>query len=164
MAEIEAEEEKKSSKKLIIIAVAVVLVLAGGGAAYFFMAGDQAVEANSDSTEEAAEETAAEAFYYDMPKPFIVNYAKGSAVRLLQISISMLVPNDTVVEALKKHEPMIRNNLLMLLSAQDPGSLKSVDGKEQLREKILQEINKVMIKMAYKSQVKELFFTAFVMQ
>ena len=159
-----AQGEKKSSKKLIIIiVVSLIVVLAGGVGAYFFLA---------DDTDETAEfepgeiETAApiELFYYDLSKPLIVNFSAGSTMRLMQVSISLLVDSQVAVEALSKHDPMIRNNLLMLISAQNADELLTREGKDKLREAVLAEVGEILEKMTGKSYVTEVFFTSFVMQ
>jgi len=167
MAENEAEDgtEKKSSKKIIIIA-GVVLLLAAAGGGYYFMMGDDA-ETDGEQVEEVEEEEeegAVEEVYYEMSKPFVVNFPKGSDARLIQVSVTLLVKGEEAIEALKKHEPMIRNNLLMNISAKGAKNLKTKEGKEELRAVMLEEIGKVMEKMAGKNKVKDLFFTAFVMQ
>ena len=167
MAEDEEGTEKKSSKKMMIIVGLVVLLLAGAGGGYYFMMGDE-TETDEEQVEEVVEEeeddTAVEEVYYDMSKPFIVNFPKGSEARLIQVSVSLLVKGEDTVEALKKHEPMIRNNLLMSISAKGAKNLKTKEGKEELRADMLKEIGNVMEKMTGKNKVKNLFFTAFVMQ
>lgn len=166
MAQIEKKdgEEKKFPKKLIIIiAVAVLLLAASGGAAFYFFKGD-ASQSESEKTAHEDENIPKEELYFDMSKSLIVDFSKESAVRLIQVSVSFLVEGAETVDALKKHEPMIRNNLLMMISAQGAESLKTHEGKEQLRGAMLREVNEILKKMAGKGQVKEVFFTSFVMQ
>ena len=160
-------EEKKSSKLIIIIAVVVLLI--GGGAGYYFMAGgdpdaEQTEEAEEEPEEDEETEAANEEFYYDMSKAMVVNFPKGSGASLIQVSVSLLVKGPETLEAIKKHEPMIRNNLLMAISAQGPANLKTREGKEDLRETMLDEIGKVMERMTRKNKVKNVFFTTFVMR
>jgi len=165
--EVEDGEEKKSSKKMIIIIAVVVLLLAGGGAGYFFMAGDPTAPEEGEQIEEVVEEEeegANEEVYYELEKALIVNFPKGSGASLIQVSVSLLVKGQDTVEALKKHEPMIRNNLLMAISGQGAENLKTREGKEQLRTTMLDEITNVMEKMTGKNKVINLFFTTFVMQ
>ena len=164
--EVEDGEVKKSSKKIIIIA-AVVLLLAGGGAGYFFMTGDSTIEGEqSEEIGEAVEEEdgANEGVYYELEKALVVNFPKGSGASLIQVSITLLVQGQDTIDALKKHEPMLRNNLLMTISDQGAKNLMTREGKEQLRAKMLDEIGKVMEKMTGKNEVGNLFFTTFVMQ
>lgn len=161
---VEEGEEKKSSKKIIIIAAAVFLLLIGGGGGYFFMMGD-AEPTEGEETEEAVEEQEIkEVFYFDLKKPLIVNFPKGSAARLIQVSVSLSVEGEEALDALKKHQPMIRNNLLMTISAKDPKELAQVEGKQLLRDDMLKEITAIMEKMTGKNAVTNVFFTTFVMQ
>lgn len=161
-------EEKKSSKMIIIVAV-VLLLLGGGAGYYFFMMGDEAendgeqVEAVEELSEEEME-AANEEIYYDMSQALIVNFPKGAGVNLIQVSVSLLVKGSETVEAIKKHEPMIRNNLLMAISAKGAEDLKTKEGKEALRAMMLDEVRKVMEKMTKNNKVENIFFTAFVMQ
>ncbi len=164
--ELENGEAKKSSKKIIII-VAVVLLLAGGGAGYYFIAGDQSPDENGEQIEEVEdveEEGSDIELYYDLNKALVVNFPKGSGASLIQVSISLLVKGDETVEALKKHEPMIRNNLLMVISAKGANNLMKREGKEELRSDMLKEVGKVMEKMTGNNKVINIFFTTFVMQ
>ena len=175
---IENGEEKKSSKKLIIIIIAAVILLVGGGGAgyFFFIKGHESGEAEvdkkdskkeshgDDSESEGEEHGGAEKIYYDFGKPLVVSFSKSTSIRLVSISLSFLVEGADTVEALKKNDPMIRNNLLMLVNAQDPEKLKTPEGKDELRAAILADVAGVLEKMAGKSQIEEIFFTSFVMQ
>jgi len=161
----EIEGEEKKSSKVIIIAAAVLVLLIGGGAAYYFMAGDdssESVENSEEQKEEAA--VASEQVYYDLEKALIVNFPKGSAASLIQVSLSLLLDSVETIDAVKKHEPMIRNNLLMAISAKGADKLQTTEGKEELRAEMLAEITKVMERMSKKNKVENIFFTAFVMQ
>ena len=170
MAEVEFEsgEEKKSSKKLIIIIMAVLILIGGGGAGYyFFFLGDTAVDSEEqvEEPEEVEEEFGnSGVFYFDLEKPFIVQFPKGNEAKLLQVSISIQVNDELFIEELKKHEPMIRNNFLMVMADANAGELKTVEGKENLKTSLLEALNKIMDKMSKKNHVEDLFFTALVMQ
>jgi flagellar FliL protein len=166
MAEIEQEggDGKKSPKKLIIMIVAAVLLLAaGGGVTFFLMKGDSSKGGEVEHVED--ESTApVEKFYFDMSKPIVVDFPKGAVAQHGRITVSMLVEDAETIEVLKKNEPMIRNNLLMLIGAQDAANLNTHEGKEMLRKAMLDDVTAVLIKMAGKGQVSEIFFTSFVMQ
>lgn len=103
--------------------------------------------------------------YEDLEPAFVVNFHGNPEAKLLQVSISVATEDQAVLDAVKKHLPMIRNNLLMLMSAEDPGSLKTTEGKEALRAKLLEEINAIVKKQARKKDgLQEIYFTAFIMQ
>ena len=126
--------------------------------------GDPVAEGEAAEEVEEEVEGANEEIYYDMKESLIVNFPKGSSASLIQVSISLLVKGEETVAALKKHEPMIRNNLLMAISAKGSDNLRTMEGKEALREEMLKEISKVMKRMTKKDKVKNVFFTTFVMQ
>lgn len=167
MAELEQESGglKKSPKKLIIIIVAAIMLLAaGGGVTFFLIKGDSSSGGKDEHTDEDEAAVPAEKLYFDLGKPIVVDFPKGSAVQHGRITVSMLVEGAETIEVLKKNEPMMRNNLLMLIGAQDPASLNTREGKELLGKAMLDDVTAVLVKMAGKGQVNEIFFTSFVMQ
>ncbi|TAN70675.1 MAG: flagellar basal body protein FliL [Methylobacter sp.] len=156
----EGGEGKKSAKTLIIMIVAaVVLLAAGGGATFFLMKGEVS---QSQPVEEP--EIPVEKLYFDMSKPLVVDFPQGSPVQHGRITVSILVEGAETIAVLKKNEPMIQNNLLMLVGAQDSSVLITREGKEMLRKAILDSVIAVVKKMAAHGYVENIFFTSFVMQ
>jgi flagellar FliL protein len=178
MAEAKSDSvEKKSSKKLILIIGLVVMLLGGAGAGgwYFFMnkpAEDAGHQAEAEKHEEApkheeehAEEVIEPDVYFEIKEPFLVNFPPGSGVKIIKISLTVLVKGEASVEILKKHMPMVRNNLLMAITSIGAEKAKTVEGKKELQALMLSETGKVMEKMNNnKNPVKDVYFTDFVMQ
>lgn len=174
MAEKEPKDaEKKSSKKLIIIIAAVVLLLGGGAGGYFFFMNKPADSAQTDKKQEseAAEEEKTEPDdpaqaeqYYELSDPLLVNFPAGASAKIIKVSVTVLVKGEANVAALKKHEPMIRNNLLMAISSVGADKAKTLEGKQELQATMLNEIGKVMELMTKKNPVIAVYFTEFVMQ
>ncbi len=169
-----ASEEKAGSKKklLIIVGGAVLLLIMTFAGLYFSGFFDEekisetAELSESDSTEsaeQAGESEAGETIYHDMTPPFMVNFSEGR-IKILKIAISVMAKGDEVIDAVKKHDPLIRNNILMMLSAQNPEMLKTTDSKEALQDSIKEEINKVLAERKVSSKVEDVFFTDLVMQ
>jgi flagellar FliL protein len=166
MAQVEQEVEKKKkfSKKIIIISsIVAIILLIGGGAALFFLKGDS-TQSEGKKSANNGEEKVGEKLYYDMGNPFIVNFPKDSSAKLMRVSVSFLVEGQETIDALKKHEPMVRNNLLMIMSAQKADDLKTREGKDKLRIAMLNEVAAVLMKMTGESHITDVFFTSFVMQ
>ncbi|MCQ8105001.1 flagellar basal body-associated FliL family protein [Methylomonas sp. SURF-2] len=161
-------------KKLIIIITAVILLLGGGAGAYFFLMNKPADSAQTDKkseTTKAAEEarkeeedpTLAEQ-YYELSDPLLVNFPPGAGAKIIKLSVTVLVKGEAAAAALKKHEPMIRNNLLMAISSLGADKAKTLEGKQELQATMLTEIGKVMELMTKKNPVKAVYFTEFVTQ
>ncbi len=60
--------------------------------------------------------------------------------------------------------PYIRNNLMMLFSAQSDESISSQDGKEALRKEALEAVREVIKKEDQTEGVVDLYFNAFLIQ
>ncbi len=168
------EGGKKSTKKVILIIALILLSLAGGGGAYYFLIHKSAESGQETGTKTQAKQEKAKDTkdveqpeqdqYYALDAPLIVNFPPGSSAKIIKVAATVLVKDEPSVEVLKKHEPMIRNNLLMAISSMGADSLKTLEGKQALRTLMLSEIGKVMEKMAGKNTAKDLYFTEFVMQ
>jgi flagellar FliL protein len=85
-------------------------------------------------------------------------------VRFLQIGMDIMARDPAVIDAVQKHSPMIRNNLLLLISNRDYQKLMTREGKEELRGEALAEVKKIMTQETGKAGVEDLLFTSFVVQ
>lgn len=163
-----ADAGKKKSPLMLIIIVVVVLAAGGGGA--FFMMGDKAgdevaAEGDAEAGEEGAEgEQIAQAHYFSLDPPFIVNFSGKSRARFLQVSIEGMTRDSTVKESITKHIPQVRNNIILLLSSKTHEELNNAEGKAGLRKQVLKEVQKVLEAETGKEGVEDIYFTSFVMQ
>lgn len=169
-----------SVKTIIIIVVGAIVLIAGSMAGLFFLlksqgmlGGAPAAHAGKDAGGHAAEkegekpasdEPPAPAQYVPMEQPFIVNFTENGKTRFLQVQIDVMTRDPKKVDHIKKHSPLIRNNVLMLLSQQPAEMLKSTLGKEQIRVAVLAEIKKVLKQETGEEIVEAVYFTSFVTQ
>ncbi|MDH5435326.1 MAG: flagellar basal body-associated FliL family protein, partial [Gammaproteobacteria bacterium] len=105
-----------------------------------------------------------EPVYFSMEPAFVVNFTDKSGFRYLQASVDLLLTDATVVDELKKHNPLIRNNLLLLIGSQTTEVISTREGKQRLRNDILKEIQKVMKEKTGEPGVEAVYFTSFVVQ
>jgi len=149
----------------LIIAAAVVVLAGGGGAAWWFMnprAG--AAKAAADSAE-AAVPARTPAIYYKFDPAFVVNFGTEGNTRYLQITLEAMSRDPTVVEEIKNNEPAIRNDLVLLFSAQQYETLIAAQGKEKLRQATLEAVRKAISAEGAKGDAVEgVYFTSFVIQ
>lgn len=104
------------------------------------------------------------ALFYSMDPPLVVNFEEGSAVRFLQVGVDVMARSPTAIESVQKLTPLIRNNLLVVISNRDYKALMSADGKETLRNEALKEVRKILKKEAPDTEVEDLLFTSFIVQ
>lgn len=154
------EQGKSSNKLLLIIIVVLVLLLIGGGVGAYFM-----LSSSGDTTEEEVETPEIKpAIYYDLKPAFVVNYQWKGRQRYVQISLSVMTRDEAVVETLEAHMPLIRNNVIMLMSAQDFEVLRTPEGKENLRMGVLEEVQRLLTEETGSPGIEKVLFTNFVMQ
>jgi flagellar FliL protein len=101
--------------------------------------------------------------YYPIDPPLVVNFEDGSAVRFLQITMEIMAHDEKAIESVQKNIPLIRNNLLLLMSNRNYQSMMSREGKEKLREEALAEVRAVQKKEGG-PDVDDVLFTSFVVQ
>lgn len=163
----QALPQARGSKKWIVIGALVLLLIAGaGGAAWFILksSGSSEAEGQGESSEGNGMSTAATALFFTLEPPFVVNFELPSPVRFLQVTVELELQQQADLDAVQKHLPVIRNNLLMLFSGQDYQHLRNREGKEQLREAVLAEVRSVLAQRAKRDGVTQVYFTHFVMQ
>lgn len=164
----EDEGEKKPAggkKKMIIIIAAAVLLLGGGtaGTLYFMgMLGGGAKHEEAAAKHEEPKKT--EPLYFAFEQPFTVNFETETGLRFLQVGVELMSFDPLAIEAVKTHMPVIKNNIIMMFSNQSFETLVSREGKDQLRQLTLKEIQAVLQKYYGKPGVEEIYFTSFVMQ
>jgi flagellar FliL protein len=101
--------------------------------------------------------------YYAIDPPLVVNFEDGSVVRFLQITMEVMAHDQMAIDSVQKNIPMIRNNLLLLMSNRNYQSMMSREGKEKLRQEALAEVRAVQKKEGG-PDVDDLLFTSFVVQ
>src|SRR5271156_416545 len=101
--------------------------------------------------------------YYAIDPPLVVNFEDGSVVRFLQITMEVMAHDQKAIDSVQKNIPLIRNNLLLLMSNRNYQSMMSREGKEKLRGEALAEIRGVQKKQGGED-IDDLLFTSFVVQ
>lgn len=103
------------------------------------------------------------AVYYAIDPPLVVNFEDGSVVRFLQITMEVMARDQKAIDSVQKNIPLIRNNLLLLMSNRNYQSMMSREGKEKLRQEALAEVRAVQKKQGGED-IDDLLFTSFVVQ
>jgi flagellar protein FliL len=101
--------------------------------------------------------------FYAIDPPLVVNFEDGSVVRFLQITMEVMAHDPKAIESVQKNMPLIRNNLLLLMSNRDYQSMMSREGKDKLRQEALTEIRAVQKKQGG-DDIDDVLFTSFVVQ
>lgn len=175
----DAAPAPRKSKKLLIIILAVVLllVLGGGAAAFLLLKKSDHADEGEVATEKDKKKSA-----HEVPptfvamEPFTVNLVPETGDQYLQVTLSLEAEDAAVGEKVKAFTPKLRNQIMLLLSSKKPSELTSTEGKEQLANEILGEVNTILAASSDTKEgkdkkgegggkaVKEVLFTSFIIQ
>jgi len=157
---------------LIIIGAIVVIGVSMGGT--FFILKASGMLDNSGGAGQAPSHEAPVAavsgppIYFPLDPAFVINFREKSRSRFLQVTIEIMTRDQATIDSLTVHTPMVRNNILMLLSAQDSETFRSVEGKEKLLGLVLEALQGILNEQvgnaAQTGDIEKVFFTSFVIQ
>lgn len=161
----EAVAPRTGSGKLFIIITLLLLVLLGGGAAAYYAFVLKDAKDKEDSAAAEAAHPKGPALYVALDPPFVVNFEAEQLVRFLQVTVQVMSRDPATVDLIKANDPVVRNDLLLLLGNQRYETISSREGKENLRQAALEAVRKVVTNAGGKAeQVEAVYFTSFVMQ
>lgn len=165
MADEEDAPVKSSKKWLILVVITVIVLAAAAGGAWFFLLGDgQEPTAEIDAEAVAVEAPRAPVQYLELSPAFIVNFPHQGRQRFMQATVTVMGRDAEALEAVTQHMPVIRHNLINLLSAQLILVFEDPEGIEQLRQMATDEVNQILLREIGREGIEQLLFTNFVMQ
>jgi len=103
-------------------------------------------------------------FYHEFKPEIVINFPGDGHPRYMQLSLTAVTHDESVLPALELHEPAIRNDLLMRFSGLEATPLASRDGKENMRMQALEAVRQIMAQRHGSDAVEDVYFTRFVMQ
>lgn len=105
-----------------------------------------------------------QARYIHLEPAFVLNYGTTGRMKYLRTEVALLVRSPESAALVSRHRPYIRNNLVMLMSAQEPDIMNTADGRESLRQVALDEVRALMLVLENNEHVEELYFNNFIVQ
>ena len=113
----------------------------------------------------AEKEGAGKPIYYAMEPAFVVNLNEGPRMHFMQITVQFMSHDQAVIDAVDANQPPLRDALIMLLSHQTGETMRSVQGREDVRKQALNDVRKVLAEVAgVKKGLDAVYFTDFVIQ
>ena len=167
------EKDNGGGNKLILIIIVVLLLLLliiGGAVAYFLLASDeeQTPEQQQNSgkkSEQKVENTQKDSESLEIGPiyplaPFTVNLKSSGATRYLKCTLNLEIDAPETQPELDKMKPLIRDMIIRILSSKTVPEISTAKGKEKLKEEIKKNLNP---KIAT-GEIRNVYFTAFVIQ
>jgi flagellar FliL protein len=121
-------------------------------------------KASAKGKASARKAVAAPARYFALEPPLVVNLSDNGAVRYLQVNVEVMARDEKVIQSVQQNVPLIRNDLVQLLSDRPPPELMSREGREAMRVEALSAVNAILDREAGGARIESLLFTGFVVQ
>ncbi len=103
--------------------------------------------------------------YLDLKPAFIVNYGGTGRLRYLKTDIALRLGGGPAGQSqIRHHMPYVRHTIVMRLSRATEEELSSMEGKELLRQSILEEVRDMLIREEGEHFVDDLLFNSFIVQ
>lgn len=162
-AKTDAAPPVSKGKPLLMILIVLVALAVGGGGVMLYMGSKDTKDAQADT--ETDKKVVEPAQYVELDPPFVANFEAKGMMRFLQVTVEVMTRDVTTVDLIKKNDPLIRNNLIMLFSSQRYEDISTREGKDKLRADALQVVaDAIKAEGGDSSKVEQLYFTSFVMQ
>lgn len=101
-------------------------------------------------------------YYYEMDPAFVANYGTSNTkLKFLKATVTLRTVGSQAQNILFQHTPLIRHEIVMLLSKQTEESLAS---QEQVRLDALKVVQDALVEVTGDKQVDDLLFTTFIVQ
>ena len=175
MAEEEKDESKEGEQKgkkspvllIVIVVVAVLLIVAIALFAFLLTGsedqpqGGQAAKGQSMQREGAGRNP-------DMANigpmvemdDFTVNLLNENGKRYLRTKLNLELDSEDLMPEIDKKKPIIRDIVIQVLASKQVEEITTKDGKERLKDELVKVINRALID----GQIKNIYFTTFVIQ
>jgi flagellar FliL protein len=177
MEQVMAEEEIESGevveesapagglrKKLVLGGIGLVLLVAGvfAGPAIMNMVSGTPEDVVVD---EAAPVTSKPPLYESLHPPLVVNFDDlNGTTHFMQITMEVMSRDQDVINAVREHTPVIRNNLILLYGNSVYEEITTRKGKEKMLADGLAEIQKIMKEQIGVTGVEAVYFDSLIIQ
>ena len=108
------------------------------------------------------EDAAPKQLYFAFEPELVTNYisSRGS-MGYVRASIELMVENPSDLSLLEFHEPLLRATLIEILGSQSTEKVKSLDGREEIRQECRNKLNKVLKQETGESPITNLLLTRY---
>ena len=118
------------------------------------------------STHTTAQDQPKEVVYYGFDPDIVTNYISGNRRSLgyIRVTVELMLEDKAFLPAIEHHEPLILDIIIGIFSKQPEDKIKSLTGREEIRLKILRNLNDLMKKETGVEVVQDVLFTKYLYQ
>lgn len=151
-----------NKRVLIAIAVAAALAIQAALALYFLSRED--ADADVAAADSDAQAASSKALYHNLRPPFVVTLPYGNRQFMLQADLAVMASEPAAIDAVIRHAPLIRAEVIGYLTDLDPELVRSRDGKDAMLEGLTELINGALRSESEGVNIESVLFNNLVMQ
>ncbi|WP_277052262.1 flagellar basal body-associated protein FliL [Zestomonas thermotolerans] len=102
--------------------------------------------------------------YVTLAPALVGNFGAGPRLKYFKADIALRVTGLETKSKVEHHEPLIRNQLVMLFTQQTDETLATLEAKEQLRQEALRQVQQVLLQEEGRPLVDDLLFNNLIVQ
>jgi flagellar FliL protein len=164
--QVEEAPQKGGLGKWIIMAAMIVAAAAAGMFGYPLV-NDllNPPEDGGEAAEEEAQPPSKPALFASLHPPLVINFKdEYGDSHFMQMTLEVMARDQAIIDHVRNHSAVIRNNLILLFSNVDYASVDTREGKQKMLDDALAEIQAVVEAETGETGVEAVYFTGLVVQ
>ena len=100
--------------------------------------------------------------YYGFEPDIITNYvSQGRKIGFVRITAELMIEDVSHVGIIEHHSPLLRDAVIDVLIRESEQKIKSMNGREEIRLKILDRLKELMEKETGQPLIRDILFTKY---
>jgi flagellar protein FliL len=162
--EIVTEPESGGVMKMLVLGIGALALIGAGVFTGMTFFGEEAPAEGEELVEETAP-AKGPALYTSLHPPLVINFKdRAGDSHFMQVTMEVMARDQGIINAVRKHTPVIRNALILLYSGAVYDEVSTRDGKKQMLADGLAEIQGVMTQQMGEPGIEAVYFTALIIQ
>lgn len=103
--------------------------------------------------------------YFGFEPDIITNYiSTGKKLGYVRLTAEVMVEDQSDLSSIEHHAPLMRDTIIEILGRQSEDDIKSLNGRETIRQMCEEAINDLLVQETGKKLVRKLLFTKYIYQ
>lgn len=103
--------------------------------------------------------------YYTLAPDITTNYiVNGTRLGYVRLQVDLMITDNSQLNNIEHHAPLIRDTIISLISQQTEQQIKSLAGREHIRQLSKQKINQLLLAETGHTPISELLLTKYLYQ
>lgn len=104
--------------------------------------------------------------YFGLEPDIVTNYLGTSSrnIGYVRVSVELMLDSSSHIEAAEHHSPLLRATTIDIFGRQSEERVKSLTGREEIRQACLQELRKLMKAETGSEMIRDVIFTKYLYQ